>query len=324
MSYQIIFWMLVATTVILIVGIMVMAGSIQAVLKSKKNKSKDNNVIKTILALVGITLLSSSSLYAQGDEQENPIFNPELSDVLGLTLVNMILLLTFFYFKSIFNNLVQEYIPASEAKERSPWFKINKVLTDAVEIEDEAVIMMDHEYDGIRELDNNLPPWWKWGFFATIVFAFIYLGHYHVFKTGDLQIAEYNKSMEIAKIEVDAYKKAQNLNVDENSVVLLTEASDLSEGKKLYTQNCVSCHGAQGEGGIGANLTDDFWLYGNDIKNVFSTIKYGAKNGMRSWDDDFNGLQIQKISSYVISLQGTDAPAGKEAEGEFYEKISFE
>ena len=103
----------------------------------------------------------------------------------------------------------------------------------------------------------------------------------------------------------------------------MTEASDLKEGKSLCTKNCVSCHGPDGAGGIGANLSDNYWLYGNDIKNVFSTIKYGANNGMRSWNDDFNGVQIQQISSFIIvNLQGTDAPNGKEAEGDFYEKVA--
>ncbi len=326
MDYQLIFWMLCATTLILVVGIFVMAGSIKAILKSR-NKSIDNKqdqggskLIKTILVIIGTGI--SSSMLAASPGQSTAIFQPTLMDVIGVVIVNVLLLFVFLYFKNIFESLAKDLLPAKAVKERSAWFKINKILVDAVEIEDEKDILMDHEYDGIRELDNNLPPWWKWGFYATIVFAIIYLSVYHVFKVGDLQIAEFNRSNAEAEIAIAEFKKAQNLNVDETTVTLMVDPADIKEGKSLFTKNCVSCHGPDGGGGIGANLSDNHWLYGNDIKNVFSTIKYGANNGMRSWNDDFNGVQIQQIASFILtSIEGTNVPNGKEAEGEIYEKV---
>jgi cytochrome c oxidase cbb3-type subunit 3 len=267
-----------------------------------------------------VTLLSSSSFYAQGSAQENPIFNPNLSDVLGLTLVNMILLLTFFYFKSIFNNLVQEYIPVSEAKERSPWFKLNKVLTDAVEIEDEAVIMMDHEYDGIRELDNNLPPWWKYGFYFTIIFAFIYLIRFHITGDGKLMLQEYEAEMLLAEEQKKAYlAKAANL-VDENTVQFLTDATTLASGKEIFVQNCAACHGSAGQGGsVGPNLIDEYWLHGGSVSNIFSTIKYGVpQKGMIAWQAALSPKQMQEVTSYIMSMQGQELPNPRAPQGEKY------
>jgi cytochrome c oxidase cbb3-type subunit 3 len=327
MDYQGIFWMRCAATLILVIGIFVMAGSIKAILKSRdnnnrnQNQSKGSNTLKGLLVLIGTGL--SGSLLAVTPDKATPIFEPSLMDVIGVVIVNVVLLFVFLYFKHIFESLAKDLLPEKAEKEKGAWFKLNKVLVDAVEIENEKDILMDHEYDGIRELDNNLPPWWKWGFYATIVFAITYLSVYHVFQVADLQIAEFDRSNVEAEIEIAAYKKAQNLNVDETTAILLTEASDIKEGKSLFTKNCVSCHGPDGAGGLGANLSDNYWLYGNDIKNVFSTIKYGANNGMRSWNDDFNGVQIQQIASFIITnIQGTNAPNGKEAEGEFYEVVA--
>lgn len=325
MNYQAIFWMLCATTIILVIGIFVMAGSIKAILKSrgkvieKRKQHGGSHLTKTILVLIGTAF--SSTLLAAAPDHPSPIFEPSLMDVIGVVIVNILLLFVFLYFKHVFETLAKDLLPEKAVKEKSAWFKINKVLVDAVEIEHEKDILMDHEYDGIRELDNNLPPWWKWGFYATIVFAVIYLSVYHVFQVADLQIAEFDRSNAEAEIAIAAYKKEQNLNVDENTAVLMMDAGDIKEGKSLFAQNCVSCHGPDGGGGIGVNLSDNYWIYGNDIKNVFSTIKYGANNGMRSWNDDFNGVQIQQLASYIIiSLQGTNVPNGKEAQGDLYEQ----
>ena len=158
-------------------------------------------------------------------------------------------------------------------------------LTDAVPIEREAEIMMDHDYDGIRELDNNLPPWWKYGFYVTIVFGVIYLIHYHVTRTGDLQLAEYDKEMAAAAIAKEAYMAEQANMVDESNLVALTESARLEAGKKVYIDNCKICHGEYGEGMVGPNLTDKYWKHGGGIANVYNTIKVGVPDkGMISWE----------------------------------------
>jgi cytochrome c oxidase cbb3-type subunit 3 len=197
------------------------------------------------------------------------------------------------------------------------WKKINKALTDAVEIEDEASILLDHDYDGIKELDNNLPPWWKYGFYVTIVWAVVYIGYYHVFRVGNLQQAEYEAAMEAGEREIAEYKAAHPELINADNVELLTDNSALVKGKGIYDKNCASCHMEGGAGGVGPNLTDNYWIYGNDIKGVFITISEGAQNGMKAWKNDLPPDKIQAVASYILSLEYI-APenGGKEPQGE--------
>ena len=194
------------------------------------------------------------------------------------------------------------------------------VLTDANPIEREADILLDHEYDGIHELDNNLPPWWIWGFYASIAYAVIYM---FFFITGDsLNTAkEYENEMAAAKEQVDAYLASQPSSIDENTVVVLNDASALSAGAKIFKENCVACHLADGGGSVGPNLTDEYWIHGGGITNVFTTIKYGVvTKGMIAWKDQLKPEQIQQVASYVLSLQGTTPAAPKPAEGDLWQE----
>jgi cytochrome c oxidase cbb3-type subunit 3 len=176
---------------------------------------------------------------------------------------------------------------------------------------------MHHEYDGIKELDNNLPPWWVWMFFATMIFAVVYLLNYHVFKTGDLQVTAYEKEIKRSEKEVKAYLSKMSMNVDETNATLMTDAADLAKGKAIFETNCVTCHNPKGEGNIGPNLTDKNWIYGYDIKEVFKTIKTGTPNGMPEHNSKFNPVQIQQVASFVISLPSAK---GKDPQGEIIEK----
>ena len=192
-------------------------------------------------------------------------------------------------------------------------------LNASVAIEKEADILMDHNYDGIRELDNDLPPWWKYGFYATIVFAVIYLVHYHVTATGDLQIAEYNKSITEAAAAKTAYEKNSAGNVSEGNVKMLTDKEELAKGEAIFKANCFACHGKLGEGGVGPNLTDDYWLHGGSIKNIFSTIKYGwPDKGMKSWQADLSPVQINETASYIKTIHGSNPPNGKAPQGDLF------
>ncbi len=194
-------------------------------------------------------------------------------------------------------------------------------LTDAKPIEEESDILLDHNYDGIQELDNNLPPWWKWGFYLTIVVGVIYIFNYHVFGTGDLQVAEYEKNVAEAELEVQNYLKSAANRVDESSVTLLTDNMALESGKAIFITNCVSCHrnDAGGIDGLGPNLTDQYWIHGGGIVNVFKTVKYGVQGkSMIAWQDQLNPRQMQEVASYVLSLEGTNPPAPKAPEGEIW------
>ncbi|RMG60409.1 MAG: cytochrome C oxidase subunit III [Bacteroidetes bacterium] len=198
------------------------------------------------------------------------------------------------------------------------WKFIQKKLTDAVPVEEEESIDMGHDYDGIRELDNNLPPWWKYGFYLTIVFAVVYLWYYHVSSDWSSR-QEYEVEMAEAAAEKEAYLAKVGNMVDESNVVMLEDAAALAEGKAIYDANCVACHGALGEGGVGPNLTDQYWIHGGSISDLFSTIKYGVPTkGMISWQAQLKPQQMQQVASYILTMQGTNPPNAKEPQGDLY------
>ncbi len=192
-------------------------------------------------------------------------------------------------------------------------------------IEEEGEIILDHNYDGIKELDNNLPPWWLYGFYITIIFAAVYLTKYHIFD-GDNQFDELETELADAKIAIEAYKKTAKNLVDINTVTQLTEAEDLKAGKATFETTCVACHMIDGGGGIGPNLTDQYWILGGDIKHVFKTISEGGRSGkgMIAWKQQLKPLQIAQVASYVLSLQGTTPANPKAPEGDIWVKEGAE
>lgn len=195
--------------------------------------------------------------------------------------------------------------------------KFMKILTRSKDIEHEEDVMLDHDYDGIKELDNVLPPWWVGLFYACIVFAIVYLVRFHVI--GDYnQDEEFLAEMEQSEKQVQEYLKNAPDLMNAEKVTLLTEAADLGEGKKIFETNCVACHRPDGGGAIGPNLTDKFWILGGGIKNVFTTISEGGRSGkgMVPWKESLKPTEIQKVASYVLSLQDTNPVDGKPAEGE--------
>ena len=141
-------------------------------------------------------------------------------------------------------------------------------------------------------------------------------------KIGDLQIAAYNKDVLKSELAVKAYLKDQALNVDENTVTLMTEDKDIQAGKNVFQQYCAVCHGGQAEGLVGPNLTDNYWIYGGKINDLFRTIKQGGNNGMKSWKDELSPVQIQQVASFVKSLAGSNPPNAKEPQGELYEEAN--
>ncbi|MEP6259955.1 MAG: cbb3-type cytochrome c oxidase N-terminal domain-containing protein [Gillisia sp.] len=184
---------------------------------------------------------------------------------------------------------------------------------------EERDLELDHNYDGIKELDNKLPPWWLYSFYASIIFAFGYMAYYHIFD-GDSQVTEFEKEMASAQIAVEEYKKNAPDLVDAESVVALTDAADIEKGNSLYQMNCMACHAADGGGGIGPNLTDEYWILGGGIKNIFHTISEGGRagKGMIAWKSTLSPTEIQQVSSYILTLQGTTPASPKDAEGDIW------
>ncbi|UUC44297.1 cbb3-type cytochrome c oxidase N-terminal domain-containing protein [Flavobacterium cerinum] len=215
---------------------------------------------------------------------------------------------------------IEENLPLAE----TPFVKgLLQKLTRSRKIEEEGELMMDHDYDGIKELDNVLPPWWVYLFYACIAFAFIYLVKFHILGYDD-QTTEFEKEMAEAKIAVEEYKKTAPDLMDKEKVTLLTDATSLAAGKAIFETNCIACHRNDGGGGIGPNLTDDHWILGGGIKNVFNTIMEGGRDGkgMVSWKAIIKPSDIQKVASYVLSLQGSNPKEGKAPEGDVWKDDS--
>lgn len=184
---------------------------------------------------------------------------------------------------------------------------------------EERDLILDHNYDGIKELDNKLPPWWLYSFYATIIFAFGYMAYYHVLG-GDTQEMEFQNEMAAAAIALEEYKKNTPDLINAENVTLLTDASDIEHGRSLYQVSCMACHAVDGGGGIGPNLTDDHWILGGGIKNIYQVISEGGRagKGMIAWKSALSPAEIQQISSYIVTLQGTIPVAPKEPEGDIW------
>lgn len=187
-------------------------------------------------------------------------------------------------------------------------------------IEEEKDLVIDHAYDGIKELNNPVPAWFNFLFFGTMIFAAAYLFYYHIGGYGDLQDKEYENEMAKAKIEKAAYLEKSANTIDENSVKFDNTPTVLEEGRTVFTTNCVVCHGDKGQGIIGPNLTDEYWIHGGGINNVFKTIKYGVpEKGMISWEKNLNPKQISAVANFILSLKGTNPAGAKAPQGEKYE-----
>ena len=202
----------------------------------------------------------------------------------------------------------------------SDWYKnLMNALTKSQPIENEEQLLLAHDYDGIKELDNTLPPWWVYLFYGCICFGIVYLVRFEIMG-GDNQEMELKNEMAQAKIDVADYLKTAPDLMDEKTVTLLTDPAELKIGKSIYITNCVVCHRADAGGQIGPNLTDNNWILGGGIKNVFHTINNGGRDGkgMISWKATLKPKEIQKVSSYVLSLQGTNPIDPKAPDGEVW------
>jgi cytochrome c oxidase cbb3-type subunit III len=197
------------------------------------------------------------------------------------------------------------------------WDNLMEKMTRRVPADQEHTIELDHNYDGIRELDNHLPPWWKWLFYVTIVFGVVYMLVYHVIDNDTflLQKAEYDK--EIAQAE--AKKAAMPVTFDEANIAFDDSPDALAKGKQIYVNNCAACHREDGGGGIGPNLADEYWLHGGSMQEVYDLIKEGVPDkGMISWKQMLSPEQMKNVASYILTFQGTTPPQAKEPQGEKY------
>ncbi|MBC8768297.1 c-type cytochrome [Arenibacter sp. BSSL-BM3] len=263
------------------------------------------------------------------DSGDKPAFIEYPITLLFMLMVLFILIGIELILKSVENVMFQTLSPEAqkrylETKSKQWEWKWGKEfwekMTGNKPIEEEKEIILDHNYDGIRELDNNLPPWWVYMFYATIIFGVVYLARFHVFNDYT-QNMKYEQEVAEAMIAIEEYKKTAKGLVDANSVELLTEASDIKAGATIYSSNCVACHMPDGGGAIGPNLTDEHWILGGGIKNVFHTISEGGRDGkgMIAWKQTLKPVEIAQVASFILSEINGKVPANpKAAEGEIW------
>ena len=271
----------------------------------------------------GTTIASSVDFY--GGVSYNTFWT--MSTVILLELLVIFLLVLFI--KNIFRSIhpVEKIIVQGKLQSGSwmirTWHRLDKqFFTKAIPLEKEADMLLDHDYDGIKELDNALPPWWKYGFYITIVVALFYIFKFEVWHTGMNPTQEYAEEMSAAKIQTDAYLASAKENVDENSVVQL-DAAGAAAGKEIFTKTCVACHLAEGQGSVGPNLTDEYWIHGGGVKDIFKTIKYGYPDkGMQSWQTTYSPVQMQQLATYIRTLKGTNPPNPKAPQGDLYKEVA--
>jgi len=207
----------------------------------------------------------------------------------------------------------------SDKKQISAWKRFMQSMTKANELGKEEDIMTDHDYDGIKELDNVLPPWWKYGFYITIIISIYY--YYEVFTNPEEydQDKEYVLEVEQGKKEVEAYILANPDLFNTENLETFTDAENLAKGKELFqTKTCTACHLVDLGGSIGPNLTDENWVLGGDMSNIFNTISKGGRpgKGMIAWENTISLIERQQLTSYIISMQGTTPANPKAPEGD--------
>lgn len=280
------------------------------------------------IAYLAFVFVSFWALIKAITSYENPFSLYENPLVWILLLFLLLVIIVKEYFSFTMHKMVEELknekegVVLNEEDEWVLWFRNQiKRFTKSKAIEEEEEIILDHNYDGIKELDNVLPPWWVYLFYGTIVFGVVYLIRFHI-AGGDTQEIEYNKAMDKARYEMAKYKEKTPNAFDLETVILLTDDASKARGRAVFNLNCASCHAPDGGGGIGPNLTDEHWILGGGFDNVFNTVYKGGRagKGMIAWKGTLKPQDIQKVASYVVSLGGTTPAKPKKAQGDVWKQ----
>ncbi|MFM9944511.1 MAG: cbb3-type cytochrome c oxidase N-terminal domain-containing protein [Bacteroidia bacterium] len=319
-------WILLSIAFVLLIPIYITGKAFLFALKEniKRNETKSNSIKKAgiIIFLLGLGHASQAQTFNTVD------FPIEwLSWILAGVICFETLLIVIFSIQTIRflkPEVLEEEKTALVTEKSKNWFeKFWDKINSFKPMSEEANIDTGHSYDGIRELDNVTPPWFITGFLLSILFAGVYLYRYHIGKTAPLQIEEYNIEMAQAEKSKSKLLATKADNVDESNVKMLG-ASDIEIGKKLFATSCAACHGASGgsmPGGVGPNLTDEYWIHGGSINDIFKSIKYGwPDKGMIAWQNNFSPKQMAQITSFIKSIQDTRPPGAKEPQGEIHKE----
>ena len=284
----------------------------------------DSLVKKTLLTVLALFVVPAA--FAQGTapaSYENVLWYTVLF-FLGCMVVILVIVLVqviIIYQKFTTRGLPQENQQAAAPLFSERWWTKFQGFSTPLS-EEEKILIKGHEYDGIHELDNRMPPWLSFLFVGTVVFGIGYVLYYHAFDFGDLQEAELQNELAMAEVQKAAYIAKKGAGINEENVALLDDPGKIKEGGVIYQEKCAACHAADGGGSVGPNLTDNYWLHGGDIRDVFKIVKYGVpEKGMISWEKQLPPMEMQKVASFILTeLHGSKPAAPKEPQGDLYEK----
>jgi len=283
--------------------------------------------------LMMMALLAGVPAFAQGD---NPGFFESLGSmdssqitlltILAVVLGLIVLLLVLLIYLMAFLSTVLGREAGVELGLGHWWSRFKKKhVSGEEEGEVKGKVLEHHSYDGITELDNFMPPWLQYVFVLSIGFGIVYFINYSVLGWGKTQVEEYQDELYMAQIQAEERKLTAAAAIDETTVVYDRTRESLDEGKSIFDNNCMACHASDGGGGVGPNLTDEYWIHGGSINDVFRVVKYGVpEKGMIPWQDQLSPEQMQYVSSYILTLQGTTPLNPKEPQGERYEPAVVE
>lgn len=260
--------------------------------------------------LAALVMIFSSPIFAAGESD----FPPSYYDIVAMFLIAIIIIgfTAIVYYEGRKGVAEEEEVLV---KQPSAFAKFRRVITKTTPVETEHELLLNHDYDGIKELDSQIPPWFLWLFYITIFFSIVYMLDYHVFNSSPLQDAEYQLQVKQAEVERAALMNSGAM-LNEETVTLLSDPTAIDNGKQIFATNCVACHAADGGGLVGPNLTDDYWIHGGGVKNIFKTIKYGVTaKGMIAWQTQLNPKQMQDVASFIVTLHGTTPVTPKQPEG---------
>lgn len=286
---------------------------------------QSKKIVPALAVLLGLATLLPHAAIAQ-EASENTVAASALIGGLrassfyflfGFIILELVVVLALL--RIFFQLMAKKKAKVKEEAQKIHWIEKINAAPSAKGITDEE-ISMGHDFDGIEELDNPTPPWWRWGFALSVVIGFVYIWYYELNTTTPDQYEELAITTRDADEAVKEYLAKSANNVDENTVVYLQNPADIAAGQAVFVQMCAACHGADGGGNeVGPNLTDEYWLHGGSINHIFKTIKYGVtEKGMKSWKDDFSPMQIAQLASYIKSLKGTTPANAKAPQGEIY------
>ncbi|MDP4174775.1 MAG: cbb3-type cytochrome c oxidase N-terminal domain-containing protein, partial [Bacteroidota bacterium] len=249
-------------------------------LKSKKRKVFPAIKVTFFLVIIGLQNLLFSQTQDSGTTISEQM-NME-SFLKTATIIFALLLMTILWFIIVYSTRPEK---KSTQRKISIWAFLKDKLSAAAPLEKEQDILLEDNFDGIRELNNKVPPWFNILFYGTIIFAVIYYFSFHVFSTGKLSLDEYTEEMQSAELQKEILLRTGKLLTEDN-VTQLKDSGSLQEGKEIFISKCSICHGRQAEGLVGPNLTDDYWIHGGSIKDIFKVVKYGVPSkGMITWQN---------------------------------------